>query len=194
MSGVEEAGRTGEAGTSERSVQGRSGPSVETEFGSYLARLKSEGVQGWAKESAGQQRQGWRGSGKAGGLGMGSGTTGGGKGMNPGADGTGTGYLDPRVKVVVTSYPPTGIEQRHTQVPYPDRKLKKHQFTSGWWHVYVQIHTDANGKVAQRNVLRPETNGPLERIFVEQVNQEIDKWSFDRKGAEINVDVRFFVE
>jgi len=96
--------------------------------------------------------------------------------------------------MVVTSYPPTGIEQRYTQVPYPDRKIRKHQFTSGWWNVYVQIRTDATGKVARRTVLLPETNGPLEKIFVDQVNQEIDKWSFDRKAAEINIDVRFFVE
>lgn len=196
--GAGEAGRTGEAGTADRSVQGRSGSPPETEFGSYLARLKSEGVQGWAKESASQQRQGWKGTGKAGGtgtgMGTGSGTTGGGKGANLGAGGTGTGYMDPRVKVVVTSYPPTGIEQRYTQVPYPDRKIKKNQFTSGWWNVYVQIRTDAAGKVARKNVLRPETDGPLERIFVEQVIQEIGKWSFDQREAEINVDVRFFVE
>jgi hypothetical protein len=124
------------------------------------------------------------------------GTTGGGTGTNPGAGGAGTGYgfLDPRVKVVVTSYPSTGIEKRHTQVPYPDRKIKKHQFTSGWWNVYIQIRTDETGRVTRRDLLRPETNGPLEKIFVTQVNQEIDKWSFDPKEAEINIDVRFYVE
>jgi hypothetical protein len=122
------------------------------------------------------------------------GTTGGGTGTNLGVGGSGTGYLDPRVKMVVTSYPPTGIEQGHTQVPYPDRKIRKHQFTTGWWNVYVQLRTDATGRVVRRAVLRPETNGPLEKIFVTQVNQEIDKWSFDRKEAEINVDVRFYVE
>jgi len=198
--GADGGGRAaGEGGTSERSAQGGIGSPVETEFGSYLARLKSEGVQGWAKESASQQRQGWRGTGKGTGWGAAGGppgTAGGGKGTNLGDGGTGkgSGYMDPRVKVVVTSYPPTGIEQRYTQVPYPDRKVKAHQATSGWWNVYVQIRTDAAGKVARRIVLRPETDGPLERIFVEQVNKEIDKWSFDRKEAEINVDVRFYVE
>lgn len=194
--GIEEGGREGDAGTSDRSAQGRSGPPVESQFGSYLARLKSEGVQGWARETAIQQRQGWRGTGTGTGKGKGggSGTTGGGTGATPGSGGSGIGYMDPRVKVVVTSYPSTGIEQRHTQVPYPDRKIKKQQFTSGWWNVYVQVRTDATGKITRRNVLLPETNGPLERIFVEQVNQEIDKWSFDRKEAEINIDVRFYVE
>ena len=198
MPGTAESGRTGEGGSSERNVQGRSGPPAETEFGSYLARLKSEGVQGWAKESASRQRQGWKGSGKAGGSGTGGGSrqgmTGGGTGRNLGAGGEVSGYLDPRVKMVVTSYPPTGIEERHSQVPYPDRKIKKHQYTSGWWNVYVQVRTDAAGRVTRRDVLRPETSGPLESIFVEQVKKEIDKWTFDRKEAEINVDVRFFVE
>jgi phage pi2 protein 07 len=122
------------------------------------------------------------------------GTTGGGTGTNLGVGGAGTGYLDPRVKMVVTSYPPTGIEHHYTQVPYPDRKIKKQQFTSGWWNVYIQIRTDETGRVTRRNILRPETNGPLEKIFVMQVNQEIDKWSFDPKEAEINIDVRFYVE
>ena len=122
------------------------------------------------------------------------GTTGGGTGTNLGVGGAGTGYMDPRVKMVVTSYPPTGIEQGHTQVPYPDRKIRKHQFTTGWWNVYVQLRTDATGRVVRRAVLRPETSGPLEKIFVMQVNQEIDKWSFDPKEAEINIDVRFYVE
>jgi len=196
--GTGEPGRSGEGGASDRGVQGRPGPPAETEFGSYLARLKSEGVQGWAKDSASRQRQGWKGTGKAGGSGTGGGsrqgTAGGGKGGNLGAGGEGSGYLDPRVKMVVTSYPPTGIEERHSQVPYPDRKIKKHQYTSGWWNVYVQVRTDAAGRVTRRDVLRPETSGPLESIFVEQVNKEIDKWTFDRKEAEINVDVRFFVE
>jgi len=164
---------------------------VETEFGSYLARLKSNSVQGWARESANQKRQDWKGTGKAVDRSEAyrESRADGGRRTGPG-----TGYLDPRVKVVVTSYPRTEIEQRHTQVPYPDRKFKKQQFTSGWWNVYIQVRTDATGKVVRKNILQPETDGALERIFVEQVNQEIDKWSFDPKEAEINVDVRFYVE
>jgi len=111
--------------------------------------------------------------------------------------GTGTGgggYLDSRVKMVVTSYPPTSIERRHTHVSYPDLKIRKHQYTSGWWNVFIQIKTDAGGNVIRTELLRPETDGPLEKIFVEQVRREIAQWSFDRTAAEINVDVRFHVE
>lgn len=171
---------------------GPGAPPAASEFGSYLARLKSEGVQEWAKDSAGQMRQGWRGSGKAG-AGWGAGT-GSGDGSGRGGVGSGGGYMDPRVQMVVTSYPPTEIEKRHTVVPYPELKVKKNRFTSGWWNVYIQMHTDADGNVVRSRVLRPETDGALERVFVEQVKVEIAKWSFDRKAAEINVDVRFYVE
>ncbi|MFA6146617.1 MAG: hypothetical protein WC899_00205 [bacterium] len=166
------------------------------EYGQYLARLRSEGVQGWARDSAGRMRQEWKGSGKGGrGLGSGSGGgEGGGSGSGGGGGSKGSGYLDPRVRMVVTSYPPTSIERRHTQVTYPDLKVKKHQYTTGWWNVFIQIRTDGQGNVLRTDLLRPETEGPLEKIFVEQVRREIARWSFDEKAAEINVDVRFYVE
>lgn len=166
------------------------------EYGEYLARLRSEGVQGWARDSAGRMRQGWKGSGKGGkGIGIGSGTGEGGSGTSSGTGGgTGGGYLDPRVRIVVTSYPPTPIERSHTQVSYPDLKIKKHQYTSGWWNVFIQIRTDGAGNVIRTDLLRPETDGPLEKIFVEQVRSEIARWSFAPTAAEINVDVRFYVE
>ena len=171
------------------------------EYGEYLARLRSEGVQGWARDSAGRMRQGWKGSGKGGkGLGTGSGGgEGGGSGVGGGGGGGGTGtggggYLDPRVKMVVTSYPPTSIERSHTQVSYPDLKVRKQQYTSGWWNVFIQIRTDGGGNVIRTDLLRPETDGPMEKIFVDQVRREIARWSFDRTAAEINVDVRFYVE
>ncbi|HQU13835.1 MAG TPA: hypothetical protein PKV70_06260, partial [Thermodesulfobacteriota bacterium] len=70
----------------------------------------------------------------------------------------------------------------------------KTQYTSGWWNVYIQIRTDGGGNVIRTDLLRPETDGPLEKIFVAQVRREIARWSFDRTAAEINVDVRFYVE
>jgi len=169
----------------------------QTEYGAYLARLRSEGVQGWAKDTADRMRQGWKGSGKSGvgwGSGTGSGEGGtGGKGQGGGGAGTG-GFLDPRVRMVVTSYPPTSIERRYTAVTYPDLKVRKTQPTAGWWNVYFQIWTDENGKMVKIVRLRPETDGAVERMFVEQVRKEIDRWKFDRTEAEILVDVRFHVE
>ncbi len=172
------------------------------EYAAYIARLRSEGVQGWARDSASRMRQGWKGTGKGGGglgigygagAGAGAGGRGGGSGRS-GGGGTGDGYLDSRVRMVVTSYPPTTIERRFTMVAYPDLKVKKHEYTAGWWNVFIQMRTDASGKVTQTRVLRPETDGPLERIFVDQVRKEIGRWTFDRAAAEINVDVRFYVE
>jgi hypothetical protein len=96
--------------------------------------------------------------------------------------------------MVVTSYPPTGIESRYTAVPYPELKFKKHQYTSGWWNVYIRLKTDEKGKVIHSVVLRPETEGELEKIFLEQVRKEMAGWTFDPVAAEIHVDVRFHVE
>lgn len=177
---------------------GQGAPPGDSAYASYLAKLRSEGVQGWARDSAGRAQQGWRGSGKTrGGWGTGSGNA---SGAGDGSGGTGSGkgggggYLDPRVRVVVTSYPPTEIERRHTQVPYPDLKVKQHQVTTGWWNVYIQLYTDKEGRIVRRTVLRPESDGPVEKMFVSQVQKEIDRWSFDRAEAEILVDVRFYVE
>lgn len=187
----------GEGGSNGVEGGARESPPIG-EYGEYLARLRSEGVQGWARDSSGRIRQEWKGSGKGGkGLGIGSGGGeggGGGGGTGGGSGGGGGGYLDSRVRMVVTSYPPTSIERRHTQVSYPDLKIRKHQYTSGWWNVFIQIRTDGGGNVIRTDLLRPETDGPLEKIFVEQVRREIALWSFDRTAAEINVDVRFHVE
>lgn len=170
------------------------GGPTQSEYGQYLARLRSEGVQGWARESSKSIRQGWKGTGSGTGSGGGWGTGGGGKGGSGGQGSGGAGYLDPRVRMVVTSYPSTGIEKRFTPVSYPEIKVKKTEYTSGWWNVYIEIRTDADGKIVKVDVLRPETNGALEKLFVEQVRKEIARWSFDPVTAEIHVDVRFYVE
>jgi len=141
------------------------------------------GTEGWGK---GSKTAVLSGAGK--GAGKGKGTSG------TGSGGDGALYMDPRVRMVVTSYPPTGIEQRYGIVRYPDLKFKKSEYTSGWWNVYIEIGTDKNGKIIKYNILRPETDGPLERQFVGQVKKEIEKWSFEPKEAEIHVDVRFYVE
>jgi hypothetical protein len=202
-------GTRGEGGPSEKSVAGRSGSPAETEIGAYLARLKSEKVQGWARESARQNRMGWKGTGKGAGsgTGWGSGGQGSGTGTEPGTGSASTqggrhvGYLDPRVQMVVTSYPRTGsadmkatqLEGRLRQVPYPDIKVRKHEISKGWWNVYIRIRTDGTGGVEDLRVVRPETDGPIERIFTGQVRREVDRWQFP-PNSEINVDVRFYVE
>jgi hypothetical protein len=167
-------------------------------YDQYLAKLRSEDVQGWARESSKNMRQGWKGTGSGtgpgGGWGPGAGRGGGGKGALGGKGSGGSGYLDPRVRMVVTSYPSTGIDRRYTVVPYPEIKVKKSEYTSGWWNVYIEILTDANGNITKYDVLRPETGGALEKLFVEQVRKEIARWSFDPTPAEIHVDVRFHVE
>lgn len=166
-----------------------------SEFGKYLAKLRSDQVQGWAKDSARAGTRGLAGS-KSAKRGWGFGEHGAAEGTSKGrsAGRPGTGTLDPRVQMVVTSYPPTSIEQSHGHVAYPDKKFKKHQYASGWWNVFIQINTDSRGNVVTSKVLRPDTDGPLQRIFIKQVQDEVSTWSFERQSAEINVDVRFYVE
>lgn len=164
-------------------------PVTSSEYERYLARLRSGGVQGWARDSARESRKSWTAKDKKEGRWV---PAEGGEGTGKGKGGTS--YLDPRVQVVVTSYPPTEIEKRHGFVAYPDQKFKKHQYASGWWNVWIQIKTDSHGNVIQNKVLRPDGDGPLQRIFVAAVQEEIGRWSFDPVAAEINVDVRFYVE
>ncbi len=199
-------GSTGDGNAGEGAGASRGGEPEQSAFGQYLSRLHSSGVQGWAKDSAQKTRRGWKeGSGagaSAQGWGRGARSTvpadekdGAGKGTSGrGAGGDGARYMDPRVQMVVTSSPATSIEHRHGLVKYPDLKFKKHEYTSGWWNVYIELRTAKDGKVSWLRVLRPETDGPLERQFVAQVKKEIDRWSFDPKVAEIHVDVRFYVE
>ncbi len=189
-----------DSGSSPTPEHGREGSPSQTEWDRYKSKLGSSDVQRYARESAQRTRQGWKGAGAARGTddwGKGSRTAEGGSGKGTsgkGSGGDGAIFMDPRVRMIVTSYPSTAIEKRYSPVKYPDLKFKKHEYTSGWWNVYIEIRTDGNGKIIKSNVLRPETDGPLERQFVAQVKKEIDTWSFDPREAEIHVDVRFYVE
>lgn len=195
------SGVTAAGGVSDTGASSGANTRPVGEFGQYLAKLRSDGVQGWARESSRSMRQGWKGTGTGSGTGSGSGWgqgsgSGGSGGIGGGGKGTGSGvaYMDPRVQMVVTSYPPTGIESRFSPVPYPDLKIKKSRYVSGWWNVYIKVFTDGSGRIWKMDVLRPETDGELERMFVNQVRNEITRWPFEAKSAEVHVDVRFYVE
>lgn len=140
---------------------------------------------------------------------MGTGSRGGGRSGKSGSAGSGGtrggAFLDPRVRMVVVQYPldangdaaagkARNIEGRLRQVPYPDLKVKQSQFTSGWWNVYIELWTKKDGRIDRYNVLRPETKGPLERVFIDQVKREMEQWTFDPGISEVHVDVRFYVE
>ncbi len=86
------------------------------------------------------------------------------------------------------------VEGRFRPVPYPDVKVKQSRFTSGWWNVYIELWTTKDGRIERYNVLRPETKGPQEKVFIDQVTKEMTRWSFEPGRSEIHVDVRFYVE
>lgn len=213
--GVSTAGPGGPA--PDPSVAAAGQQAEPSKFASFLAGLQSSGVRGASKEAAEKSQRAYKGTGSGTGTegwGSGPGGRGGGFGGGSGSgfgsgsgtgSGAGPGYLDPRVKMVVIRYPvdATGkvqedkgvnLEHRLRQVPYPNIKVRQSKFTAGWWNVYIKVRTDEEGKPAGMEVLRPDSDGPLERQFVDQVRREIGKWSFDPKVAEIHVDVRFYVE
>ena len=207
-------GPSGEAGPSAGPVVGSGGPGAPSAWDLAMQKIGSAETRGWAEKSAKASRQGWKGSGAgSGGWGAGSGTgsdsgaaTGSGKGTGPGGRGSrGGGYLDPRVRMVIIQYPSgergqgevdkgRNIENRFRPVPYPDVKVKQSRFTSGWWNVYIELWTTKEGRIARYDVLRPETQGPQERVFIDQVTREMERWTFDPGPSEIHVDVRFYVE
>lgn len=196
IEGGSRPGGAGEGGAASGAGPGGGSPrgTSPDAYSEYLARLRTREIQGWARDRSRESQKGWRGSG-AGGASEGWGAGGGGGSGNGKGTGSGAaGYLDPRVQMVVSSYPPTSIETRHTVVRYPEIKFRKEQYASGWWNVYFQVWTDEGGRIRRIAKLRPETDGPLERLFVEQVRREIERWAFDPVAAEIIVDVRFHVE
>ena len=86
------------------------------------------------------------------------------------------------------------VEARFRPVPYPDLRVKRREFTAGWWEVYIKLRTSEEGQVEKREILRPETSGPREKVFLDQVTREMARWSYGRGPSEIHVDVRFYVE
>lgn len=104
------------------------------------------------------------------------------------------GYLDPRVKVVVVSYPSTGIEDTYPPIIYPDLLVKKHELQSGWCNVVIRIYTDGQGNVHTRDILRPTIDTKREKLFLDHTLESIKNWRFEAKKAEILIDVRYFVE
>lgn len=102
--------------------------------------------------------------------------------------------LDPRVQMIVNSYPPTSIERKYSYVLYPDIKIEKKDYQKGWTSVYFEVAIDSRGGIEEIELLRPREPNELERTFVDAVLETIHTWRFDRKRAEIHVDVRFYVE
>ncbi len=207
-----EGSASGAGGPAAGRAAGGGGEGPPSAWDLFKGRLRSAETQGWAERTAQASRRGWKGSGAgSGGWGAGSKTgagaeAGSGTGSGRGTRGaSGKGYMDPRVQMVVIQYPSArsgrpgagegkNIESRFPRVPYPDVKVRQSQFTSGWWNVYIELWTTDDGQIARFNVLRPETVGPQERVFVDQVKREVERWSFDPGASEIHIDVRFYVE
>jgi hypothetical protein len=103
--------------------------------------------------------------------------------------------LDRRVKMVVKSYPPTSIEEDFDYIRYPGIIFTRKNFQQGWCRVYLVVKTDSGGRISGVQVERP---APEEREhfkeLIEAVRKAVGRWQFEKKRAEVHVDVRFYVE
>ncbi|MBI5018062.1 MAG: hypothetical protein HZB55_21565 [Deltaproteobacteria bacterium] len=115
------------------------------------------------------------------------------------ASGSGTdpdGFLDPRVRITVVSYPATSLDDRHPAIAYPDLRFHRRQLKAGICRVYVRVWTDGAGRVTRTQIKTPETEDAqqLYAPFVNAVTQAVAEWPFDRRAAEVHVDVLFEIE
>ena len=67
--------------------------------------------------------------------------------------------LDRRVQMVVTSYPPTAIEEDYDPIPYPEVIIRKGNFQQGLCQVYLVLKIDDGGNVAKVSVAAAAARG-----------------------------------
>jgi hypothetical protein len=110
--------------------------------------------------------------------------------------GDGGGFLDPRIRITVVSYPPTPMVEEHPPIPYPDLLFRRRQLEAGTCRVYYRVWLDAAGKVQRKQLEAPKTHEDLKLYapFVEAVTASVDSWPFQATEHEIHVDVLFEIE
>jgi len=165
-------------------------------YGEYGADTSGRGTGPGAGSGRGT---GGEGTGTGSGSGDGSGTGGAGSGRGGRsagrAAGSHEGELDRRVQMIVKSYPPSGIDENYTPIPYPGVIIRKSNFQQGWCQVYLVLEIGGNGQVENVVVERPQ---PADRSrfepLIRAVEGAVRAWDYDRVRAEVHVDVRFYVE
>jgi hypothetical protein len=169
-------------------------------FGEYQAassRLDSEvGEEGAASGGRGKRYGAGRGSGSGSGDGTGSDGGGGGEtSRGKTASGPQETGLDRRVQMIVTSYPPSPIEDDHGTIPYPEVIIRKSDFQQGWCQVYLILSVSGRGEVLDVAVERPRPEErPRYASLIKAVDDAVRSWDYDRVKVEVHVDVRFYVE
>ncbi|WP_025321260.1 hypothetical protein [Deferrisoma camini] len=116
----------------------------------------------------------------------------GGAGAGPGEEG----YLDPRIRVTVVSYPPTSIEELHPPISYPDLRFHRRELQKGICRVWYRVWTDRTGRIVKTQLKAPASREEQELYapFVDAVVKSVESWPFERREAEIHVDVLFEIE
>jgi hypothetical protein len=97
--------------------------------------------------------------------------------------------------MIVKSYPPSGIEENYTAIPYPGVIIRKSNFQQGWCQVYLILSINDRGEVEEVSVERPRSEDrPRYEALIKAVEVSVRGWDYDRVRAEVHVDVRFYVE
>jgi len=172
-------------------------------YGEYQAassrrdsEVGADGADGAAAGGRGKRYGAGRESESGSGDGTGSGRgSGGEKSRGKTASGPKETGLDRRVQMVVTSYPPSPIEDDHGTIPYPGLIIRKSDFKQGWCQVYLILSVSDRGEVLDVAVERPRPEErPQYAPLIKAVDDAVRSWDYDRVKVEVHVDVRFYVE
>jgi hypothetical protein len=111
-------------------------------------------------------------------------------------DGTDEILEDSRIRIKVVSYPPSGIEQSHPAIEYPELTLRESQLQSGICRVYIRVWTDENGNIVKEEIKTPSRGPDREtyKVFIDRVLEEVRFWSLPRQESQIHIDVLFEIE
>ncbi len=178
-----------------KDVPGRTTPAPQMRTLAPGGRLSFYGEYGQGTAGRGTGGEG-TGTGTGDGAGSGAGKAGQGRGSKAsGKAGPHGSVLDRRVQMIVTSYPPTGIEENYYPIPYPGLIIRKSNFQQGWCQVYLVLDVNDGGEVERVLVERPQSEDrPRFEALIKAVENSVRTWDYDKVKTEVHVDVRFYVE
>lgn len=102
-------------------------------------------------------------------------------------------FLDPRIRMTVTSYPASAIEENHPPVSYPEARFTQSQIAAGTCRVYYRVWTDKTGKIMRTEIKTPASAADREKykMFVDSVVEGVTGWRFPPVEAQVHIDVLF---
>lgn len=104
--------------------------------------------------------------------------------------------LDKRIRMTVVSYPPTSVEKKFPQVPYPDIGVARSRLEAGICRVYYRVWVNGAGEIVRDEVKSPSTPEDRKKYepFIMAVKDSVADWQFDQVEAQVHVDVLFEIK